>query len=359
MIRQFISKVVRGEDLTENEMKQVMDEILSGVATSGQIGAFITALRLKGETVDEITGAVRALRAKTVKIFSDNHLVNLDRDEIDIDDETILNVSEKGGEGTKIFNVSTATAFVAAGGGVKVAKHGNRTVSSLCGSAGVLENLGIKLDITSTEVEGCIKEIGIGFLYAPFFHGAMKNIAAPRSEIGIRSIFNLIGPMMNPAGASAQVLGVYEQKLTDKIAQVLKRLGIREAFVVCGEGTLDEISICGATKVSHLKDEHVHTFEMVPEEFGFKRAALEEIAGGNTQENARIVRSILEGEKGPKREMVLLNASAAFAAAGLCPDFNEGIKLAMDSIDSGKAFNKLGQLIELTRQCGPIVRKEL
>ncbi len=194
MIKEFISKVVRGEDLTEAEMEKAMDEIMTGTATPAQIGAFITALRLKGETVDEITGAARAMRAKAIKINVNNHLVNIDRDEINIEDETILDIVGTGGDGTRTFNVSTTTAFVAAGGGIKVAKHGNRAVSSLCGSADVLENLGVNLDVTSTDVAQCINEIGIGFLYAPIFHGAMKHAAGPRQEIGIRSIFNLLGP---------------------------------------------------------------------------------------------------------------------------------------------------------------------
>ncbi len=356
MIKEFISKVVRGADLTEAEMETAMEEIMTGTATPAQIGAFITALRLKGETVDEITGAARAMRAKATKINVNNHLVNIDRDEINIDDETILDIVGTGGDGTRTFNVSTTTAFVAAGGGIKVAKHGNRAVSSLCGSADVLESLGVNLDVTSTDVEKCISEIGIGFLYAPIFHGAMKHAAGPRQEIGIRSIFNLLGPVTNPAGASVQVLGVYEQSLTDKIAQVLKRLGTKEAFVVCGEGTFDEISICGPTKVSHLKDAVVSTFQMTPEEFDFSRAGLEDIVGGDAKENANIVRQILDGAKGPKRDMVLLNASAAFVAAGLCDNFKEGIQIAADSIDSGKAKNKLDQLIEFTRQCQPFVR---
>jgi anthranilate phosphoribosyltransferase len=359
MIKEYISKVVRGEDLTEAEMETAMEEIMTATATPAQIGAFITALRLKGETVDEITGAARVMRAKATKICVNNHVVNIDRDEINIEDETILDIVGTGGDGTKTFNVSTTTAFVAAGGGAKVAKHGNRAVSSLCGSADVLENLGVKLDATRTDVERCINEIGIGFLYAPLFHGAMKHAAGPRREIGIRSIFNLLGPVTNPAGASVQVLGVYEQSLTETIALVLKRLGTKEAFVVCGEGTFDEISICGPTRVSHLKDNSVHTFQMTPEEYGFKRAAVEEIVGGDAKENANIVRNILDGEKGPKRDMVLLNASAAFVAAGLCDNFEEGIKIAKDSIDSGKALKKLDKLIELTRQCEPVVRKEL
>jgi anthranilate phosphoribosyltransferase len=239
-----------------------------------------------------------------------------------------------------------------------VAKHGNRAVSSLCGSADVLENMGVNLDVTSTDVAQCINEIGIGFLYAPIFHGAMKHAAGPRQEIGIRSIFNLLGPVTNPAGATVQVLGVYEQSLTDKIALVLKRLGTKEAFVVCGEGTFDEISICGPTRVSHLKDDNVSTFQMTPEEYDFSRAGLEDIVGGDAKENANIIRQILNGEKGPKRDMVLLNASAAFVAAGLCDNFKDGIKIAADSIDSGKARDKLDKLIEFTRQCKPFLRSE-
>lgn len=358
MIRESISKVVMGEDLTEAEMEKSMDEIMTGSATPAQIAAFITALRLKGETVDEITGAARAMRARAIKICVNNHMVNLDRDEINIDEETILDIVGTGGDGTRTFNVSTTTAFVAAGGGIKVAKHGNRAVSSLCGSADVLESLGVKLDLTSTDVETCINEIGIGFLYAPLFHGAMKYAAGPRREIGIRTIFNLLGPVTNPAGASAQVLGVYETSLTDKLALVLKRLGTREAFVVCGEGTFDEISICGPTRVSHLKDGDIRTFQMTPEQFGLKRAAMAEVSGGNAKENADIVRSILEGEEGPKKDMVLLNASAAFVAAGICDDFKAGIEIARDSIDSGKAREKLHKLIELTRQCKVFTRDE-
>jgi anthranilate phosphoribosyltransferase len=359
MIKKLITKVVRGEDLTEDEMAAAMNEIMTGTATAAQIGAFITALRLKGETVDEIAGAARTLRARAVKININNHAVNIDRDEINIEDETILDIVGAGGDSTRTFNVSTTTAFVAAGGGIKVAKHGNRAVSSLCGSADVLESLDVKLDLTTSDVEKCINEIGIGFLYAPLFHGAMKYAAGVRREIGIRSIFNLIGPVTNPAGASAQVLGVYEPQLTEKMAQVLKRLGTREAFVVCGEGTYDEISICGPTRVSHLKGNEVRTFQMTPEEFDFSKADCEDIVGGNARKNADITRSILNGDRGPKRDMVLLNAAAAFVAAGVCGDFREGIQMATESIDSGKARLKLEHLVEFTRQCTPYVRKAL
>jgi anthranilate phosphoribosyltransferase len=354
MIKESIAKVVSGEDLTEAEMKTAMDEIMSGEATPAQIGAFITALRLKGETIDEITGAARVMRAKATKIYPASPPVSIDRDEINIEDETILDIVGTGGDGTKTFNVSTTTAFVVAGAGVKIAKHGNRAVSSLCGSADVLENLGVKLDIASTDVERAIREIGIGFLFAPLFHGAMKHAAGPRKEIGIRTIFNLLGPLTNPAGASTLVLGVYDPALTDTIARVLNKLGAREAFVVCGEETCDEISICGPTRVSHLKNNTVTTFQMTPEEYGFRRASLEDITGGNAQENAEIIRKILDSEKGPKRDMVLLNASAAFVAAGLSPDFTNGIKKAQEAIDSGSAREKLNKLVEFTQQCSSL-----
>jgi len=357
MIKEAIAKVVRGEDLTEEEMEVAMEDVMSGKATEAQIGSFITALRIKGETIDEITGAVRVMRAKAMKVRLNNHLLNIDRDEINAEEETILDTCGTGGDGTSTFNVSTVTAFVAAGAGVKVAKHGNRAVSSHCGSADVLENLGVNLDITSTDVERCIQEVGIGFLYAPLFHGAMKYAAGPRREIGIRTIFNLLGPLTNPAGASVQVLGVYEPGLTEKTARVLKRLGTREAFVVCGEGTFDEISICGPTRVSHLKDGEVRTFNMTPEEYGFKRAAPEAIKGGNAGENARIIREILSGEKEPPRDMVILNAAAAFVAAGLDGDFKEGIERAEHSIDSGRAREKLDSLVSFTQQCRAFVRE--
>jgi anthranilate phosphoribosyltransferase len=359
MIKEAIAKVVRGNDLTEVEMEKVMDEIMSGTATPAQIGSFVTALRMKGETVDEITGAARAMRAKAIKIRLNDHMVNVDRDEINVEDETILDTCGTGGDATNTFNVSTACAFVAAGAGVSVAKHGNRAVSSLCGSADVIENLGVKLDITSSDVERCIKEVGIGFLYAPIFHGAMKYAAGPRQEIGVRTIFNLLGPLTNPAGASARVLGVYELTLTEKIAHVLKRLGSREAFVVCGEGTLDEISICGPTRISHLKNGEVRTFDLTPEEVGLRRATPEAIKGGNAFENAQIIREILNGQQGPKRDIVLLNAAAAFMAVGLDSNFKEGIERAKISIDSGQAKEKLEQLVTFTQKCKPFLRTEL
>jgi len=355
MIKNAIAKVVEGEDLTQAEMEEAMEEIMSGGATPAQIGSFITALRMKGESVDEIVGAARIMRAKSIKVNLNNHQVNIDRDEINIEEETILDTCGTGGDGTNTFNVSTATAFVAAGAGVRVAKHGNRAVSSQCGSADVLESLGVNLDIDHSDVERCIHEIGVGFLYAPLFHGAMKYAAAPRREIGLRTIFNLLGPLTNPAGATVQILGVYDPDLTEKMAHVLGRLGTKEAFVVCGKGTFDEISICGPTRITHLKKKAVDTYDITPEEYGFKKADPEEIRGGNAEENALIIRHILDGEKGPKRDIILLNAAAAFVATGLDGDFREGIQRAGDAIDSGHAREKLHKLVEFTQQCSPAV----
>ncbi len=351
MIQESIARVVTGKDLSQAEMESTMNEIMSGQATPAQIGAFITGLRMKGETVEEIAGAAKVMRAKAARISVKNHLLNIDRDDIQIDKETILDTCGTGGDGTNTFNVSTATAFVAAGGGIRVAKHGNRAVSSQCGSADVLEKLGVKLDIRKSDVEKCIGTVGIGFLFAPLFHGAMKYAAGPRKEIGLRTIFNLLGPLTNPAGATVQVLGVYDPGLTDKLAHVLEKLGTREAFVVCGEGTFDEISITSPTRVSHLKDGRIQTFDITPEDYGFKRAKPEEIRGGDAEENAHIIQRILSGEKGPKRDMVAFNAAAAFVVAGLAKDLHEGIQKAEEAIDSGKAKEKLDELILFSQSC--------
>lgn len=349
MIKEAIAKAIRREDLTQGEMEQAMEEIMTGQATPAQIGAFLTALRMKGETVDEIAGAARVMRAKATRIDVSNHLLNIDRDEINVEDETVLDTCGTGGDGTNTFNISTATALVAAGAGVRVAKHGNRAVSSVCGSADVLECLGVRLDIPPDAVASCIRDLGIGFLYAPLFHGAMKHAAAPRRELGIRTIFNLLGPLTNPAGATVQILGVYDQALTDKMARVLGKLGSREAFVVCGEGTFDEISICGPTRVSHLKDGVVKSFEVVPEDFGFTRSPAEAIRGGDARENARIIRQLLDGERGPRRDIVLMNAAAAFMVAGLDGNLKAGIERAAGSIDAGHAREKLNALIQYTQ----------
>jgi anthranilate phosphoribosyltransferase len=359
MIKQAIAKVVNGNDLTEQEMKSAMEQILNGRATPAQIASLITALRFKGESVDEITGAAKAIRAMTNKIQTPSPLINIDRDEINVEEETILGTHGNGANATHTFNVSTAAAFVAAGGGLNVAKYGNWALSRKCGSADVLISLGVKLDINRADVERCIQDIGIGFLYAPLFHGTMKAVMLPRQEVGLRTIFNLLGPLTNPAGATAQVLGVYDVALTEKMAQVLQILGTRHAFVVCGEETLDEISICGATRVSELKDGRIKTFETTPEEHGLKRAAPETIRGGNAQKNAEIIRKILAGQKGPQRDVVVLNAAAAFVSASLDDNFKEGIERAEESIDSGRAGGKLDSLVDFTQQCNFFIRRVL
>lgn len=359
MFNQAISQIANGNPLSQKEMAEVMEILLSGSAAPAQIGAFITALRMKGETIEEITGAAKAMQARTKKIRIDEPLINIDRDEINVEEETILDTHANGANGTQTFNISTATALVVAGAGLKVAKYGNWAPSRQCGSADVLISLGVNLDINFAAVEKCIQDIGIGFLYAPLFHGAMKAVAAPRQQVGLRSIFNLLGPLVNPAGATAQVLGIYDASHTEKMAHVLQQLGTRQAFVVCGEETFDEISICGITRVSHLKDGTIKTFEMTPEAHGFKRAAPEAIKGGDAKANAEIIRNVLGGEKGPRRDVVLINAAAAFVAAGLDDNFKEGIERATESIDSGRAKSKLDSLIDFTRQFDFFVRRAI
>jgi anthranilate phosphoribosyltransferase len=350
MIKEMIQTVVKGKDLSEEEMIGVMDEIMEGKATEAQIGAFITALRMKGETIAEITGAAKVMRAKATPISVYDDAVSIDRDEINVDQETVVDTCGTGGDGTNTFNVSTTTAFVAAGGGLKVAKHGNRSVSSQCGSADVLETLGVNLDVTPAVVEECVKTIGIGFLFAPKLHGAMKYAIGPRQQIGIRSVFNVLGPLTNPAKANVQVLGVYEAGLTSVLAEVLNRLGSTSALVVFGEGSFDEISITGPTQVSELRDGAVRDYRIEPEDFGMARANVSDIKGGDAKKNAAIVQEVLDGQPGPRRDMVLLNAGAAFYAADKASDMEGGIKMAAESIDSGMASQKLKQLVEKTNQ---------
>ncbi|MFA5142760.1 MAG: anthranilate phosphoribosyltransferase [Candidatus Omnitrophota bacterium] len=349
MIKEAIEKVVKRIDLSEGEMRACFDEIMSGKATPAQIGAFVTALRMKGETVDEITGAARVMREKSVHIAAGRKgLVDIDRDDINIDQETIVDTCGTGGSGTNTFNISTTVAFVVAGCGLKVAKHGNRAASSACGSADVLEALGVKVDVPPDLVQRCILEIGVGFLYAPLFHNAMKYAIEPRKEIGIRTIFNILGPLSNPANATSQVLGVYAAPLTEIIAHVLKKLGAVRAFVVYGMDTLDEITITGKTRVSELKDGRVRTYYVTPEKFGLRRARLEDIGGGDARENADTLLAVLRGERGPARDVVLMNASAALVSGFKARDFKAGVRMASESIDSGKALDKLLRLTEIT-----------
>lgn len=335
MLKEAIAKVVDGEDLSRQEMIDCMNEIMTGNATPAQIGSFITALRIKGETVEEVTGAAMVMREKATRISAGK-------------DSVVVDTCGTGGSGTGAFNISTTAAFVVSGAGLKVAKHGNRGVSSQCGSADVLKELGVNIEIAPKKVEECIKKVGIGFLFAPLFHGAMKYAIGPRREIGIRTIFNILGPLTNPADADCQVLGVYRSELTEKIANVLKNLGSKRAFVVCGHDLLDEITITGETRVSELKDKAVKTYYLKPEDFGITPAAIEDIKGGTARENAKILREVLDGKKGARQDIVVLNASAAVVAGGLARDFKEGIVLARKSIESGKAKEKLQKLIEFT-----------
>jgi anthranilate phosphoribosyltransferase len=350
MIKKAIAKVVERENLTEAEMIEVMDQIMSGEATPAQVAAFVTALRMKGETVEEITGAARVMRDRATRIRVGNHVLDIDRDDINLDLESILDTCGTGGSGTNTFNVSTTVAFVVSACGVKVAKHGNRSVSSCCGSADVLEALGVNLDITPEIVEKCIAGIGIGFLFAPALHGAMKYAAGPRKEIGIRTIFNVLGPLTNPAGADCQVLGVYREDLTEKLAHVLKNLGCRRGFVVHGMDGMDEITLTAPTRVAEVSPHGVSLAVIKPEEFGLSRCAMEDLHGGDARENAAIVRAILAGEKGPKRDIVLLNAAFALVAAGKAIDPQDGISLAADAIDSGQAMKQLEKLQQMTNE---------
>ena len=348
MIRKAITKVVERTDLSEGEMIEVMNQIMSGECTPAQIGSFITALRMKGETVEEISGAARVMRERATPIRVGKDVLDIDRDDINIDQETILDVVGTGGDGTNTFNVSTTVTFVVSACGVKVAKHGNRSVSSLCGSADVLEKLGVNLDVTPETVERCISEIGVGFLFAPALHGAMKHAIGPRREIGIRTIFNILGPLTNPAGADCQVMGVYRDDLVEKLAGVLHKLGCRHGFVVHGLDGMDEITITAASLVAEVTPAGVALNRITPEQFGISRCAMDALRGGDATANASIVRAVLNGERGPRRDIVLLNAAFALVAAGKAITPLDGIAMAAEAIDTGRALTQLEKLLELT-----------
>lgn len=348
MIKMAIAKVVERTDLSEGEMIEVMNQIMSGECTPAQIAAFITALRMKGETIDEITGAARVMRERATPIHVGRGVLDIDRDDINIDRETILDVVGTGGDGTNTFNISTTVSFVVSACGVKVAKHGNRSVSSACGSADVLEKLGINLDVTPETVENCIDQIGIGFLFAPALHGAMKHAIGPRREIGIRTIFNILGPLTNPAGADCQVMGVYRAELVEKLAGVLHKLGCRHGFVVHGSDGMDEMTLTGETIIAEVTKEGVRMATVTPEQLGLARCGMEALKGGDAIVNAEIVRAVLAGEKGPRRDVVLLNAAYALLAAGKAATAAEGMILAAEAIDSGRALQQVGKLAALT-----------
>ncbi|OGW06329.1 MAG: anthranilate phosphoribosyltransferase [Nitrospinae bacterium RIFCSPLOWO2_12_39_16] len=336
MIREAIGKVIEKKNLTEAEMVSAFDEIMSGGASPAQIGAFITALRMKGETIEEITGAARVMREKALHIKTKAKM--------------IVDTCGTGGDESGTFNISTTAAFVTSGAGLTVAKHGNKSVSSKSGSADVLRSLGVNIEVEVSHVERCLDEIGIGFLFAPLLHGAMKHAIGPRREIGIRTIFNILGPLTNPAGAHSQVLGVYDYRLTEPLARVLQNLGSTHVFVVHGADGLDEITLTGKTFISELKYGEVENYEILPEDFGFERCKKEELLGGDSETNARITLDILKGKNGPHRDIVLLNAAAVIVAGGKSKDLREGLKAASESIDSGMAMKKLDGLRRLTNE---------
>lgn len=333
MIKEAISILIERIDLSEKEMSDTMREIMEGKSTDAQIGAFLTALRLKGETIAEITGAAKVMREKALSIKAPDGTVD---------------TCGTGGDMAQTFNISTTAAFVVAGAGIPVAKHGNRSVSSRSGSADVLQALGVNIELPPEKVEKCLGEVGFGFLFAPIFHGAMKYASGPRREIGIRTVFNILGPLTNPAGAKYQVIGVYSSDLTETIANVLGNLGCHHAFVVHGEDGLDEITITGKTRISELEGGKVESYFIDPTDFGLKPGKIEDLVGGDAKENAEITTKILKGETGPKRDIVLLNASAAIVASGKAKDLRKGIAIAEKSIDSGMAFRKLEEIKEAT-----------
>lgn len=338
MIQDSLKKIIQRHDLDEGEMAEVMTEIMSGNATDAQIGAFMGALATKGETFAELAGAARAMRRKAARI--------------QVSADTVVDTCGTGGDRAGTFNISTTAALVVAGCGVTVAKHGNRSVSSKCGSADLLEALGVRLDVPPEVVEEAVREIGIGFMFAPLFHSAMRHAAKARKEVGVRSIFNMLGPLTNPAGANCQLLGVFSPELTEMFAQALRLLGARRAFVVHGQDGLDEITLCAPTRVSELKDGLIRTYDITPEQILGRGADPHDLEGGPPDVNAGITRDILNGIQGPKRDIVVVNAAAALIVAGVASDFTDGIRRAEASIDQGAAAAKLNALVRFTNENG-------
>jgi anthranilate phosphoribosyltransferase len=330
----LIEKAEAGTHLSRQEAESAMEEILSGRAGEDSIVALLSALRTKGETIEELVGFARAMRHHATPIFTDTSHTN----------ELLVDTCGTGGDASGTFNISTTAAFVAAGAGVRVAKHGNRSISSKCGSADVLEALGISLDVTPERVGAAINEIGIGFLFAPALHTAMRHAMPARRRLG-RTAFNLLGPLTNPAGARAQIAGVFSADVVEKVASVLAELGVERAFVVHGAGGLDEISLAGETKVGEVRGGVVRVYEITPEDFGLGRAPISAISGGDAAHNAALIRAILTGESGPRRDIAIANAAAALVAAGRAVDFLDGARVAAESIDSGAALKKLDALI--------------
>ena len=339
MIAHVLTKLVDGHNLSGAEMEAVMEEIMDGKVSSVKIGTFLTALRMKGEVVEEIAAAAKVMRKKVAPI---NVAVGVN--------EMLVDTCGTGGDKKGTFNISTVSAFVVAGAGVKVAKHGNRSVSNKCGSADLMQALGININIPVEKIEACIEKVGFGFLYAPLFHAAMKYVAETRKEMGIRTIFNILGPLTNPAMASSQLLGVYDESLTETFSMVLKNLGCKHALIVHGCDGLDEITITEKTKITELVKNKFETYYIHPEDFGMKAGTFEDLKGGDINENVLITQKILNGNGGRQRDVVLLNSAAALVAAGKAKDFPQGIALSAESIDSGKAKTILQTLIKITNE---------
>lgn len=333
-IQQSIAKVVSGAHLTREEAKLAMNFVMEGDATPSQISSFVTALRMKGETADEIGGFAETMRDKANMVKAER--VNL------------LDTCGTGGDGADTFNISTASAIVAAAGGIRVAKHGNRAMSSKSGSADVLEALGVNIRLSAEEASSCLERIGICFMFAQAHHPSMKHAAVPRKEIGIRTVFNLLGPLTNPAGADRQLLGIFDRNRTELIAEVLGSLGIKRGLVVASYDGLDEISISAATKVTELKDGSIRTFDISPDDLGLRAYPMSDVVGGDAATNADIIRSVFRGSGGACRDIILANAGACFYVTGRCSTLQEGVKLAGAVIDSGKAAEKLEQLAQVT-----------
>ena len=334
-MKEYIAKVAEGENLTEEEAKRVMDIMLSGDATQAQIAAFLALERVKGETLDELAGFAAVLRdkAETITPKVDNY----------------IDLVGTGGDRTFTFNVSTTSAFVVAAAGLPVAKHGNRSISSKSGAGDVLEALGVNIMADPKKVEECVEKVGIGFMFAQLFNKSMRYVGQARSEMGIRTVFNILGPLANPSRAKNMVVGVYSPALTEKVATAMSRLGVERAYVVSGEDNMDEITLTGATTVSEIRDGAVTTFTITPEQFGMKRVSLEELRGGSGEENAKITRAILDGtERGAKRDIVLLNAGATLYVGGVAESLEAGVKLAAEAIDSGAAAQKLKELVRVS-----------
>lgn len=362
MILDALHGISIGQSLSRAEAREVMAEVLRGNCTDAQISALLIALRMKGETVEEIVGFAEAIRAAATplpislaeNVPDDSRALDLSgtgRDALmESSKNSLVDTSGTGGDAAGTFNISTATAFVSAGAGVRVAKHGNRSISSKCGSADVMVALGVNIQLSPERAAQCLREVGICFLYAPDLHSSMKQVQKVRRELRLRTMFNLLGPLTNPAHASGQVVGVYALEMVEKLAEALSMLGLHRALVVHGLDGLDEITVTGPTRVAEVRDGTIRSYEVVPEEFGIARGSLEDISGGDASENAAIVRSILSGKKFPRRDVVLLNSAAALVAAGRVDHLVDGIPLAAQSIDSGAAAGKLARLVSFTKR---------